>query len=255
MQTNPIDSINIIQITDTHLFSSDSGQLQGYSTNKLFNDVIEQIKPQSTHADFIFLTGDISEDRSIESYEYAASRLNQLDAPVYWITGNHDHAAAVNSIFAKYDNLHALTRLSTPHWDFIAVNSCREGTDNGHIEREEIDRLLKQLEISKKNNKQVVIVMHHHSVPVGTPLIDECMLQDNEVFIKAIKEHNEIKLIICGHVHGEYKVDLGGQKLETCLATSFQWKKGTSTLETENKRGFKHFVFRQNVYNSSVVLL
>jgi 3',5'-cyclic-AMP phosphodiesterase len=255
MKTNSADSINIIQITDTHLFATDDRRLQGYATNQLFSQAIEKIKSQTKKADFIFLTGDISEDHSAEAYEYAAARLNQLPAPVYWIAGNHDDAVAVQSIFRRYENLHALDHLVTPHWDFIAVNSCRAGTPSGYIEPDEMERFLVQLDVAKKNKKQVAVILHHHPVPIGTPLMDECMLQDNEEFLRVVKEHSEIKLVVCGHVHGDYEVDLGGKKLEACPAISFQWKKGTSTLETVDQRAFKYFRFEQGSYVSSVEYL
>jgi Icc protein len=255
MKTNSADSINIIQITDTHLFATEAGRLQGYATNQLFSDAVEKIKSQTRPVDFIFLTGDISQDHSAESYEYAAARLNQLRAPVYWIGGNHDDAPLVQSVFERYENFHLLNHLTTANWDFIALNTCREGTPNGYIVANEMERFLERLEVAKKNEKHVSIIMHHHPVPLGTPLVDECMLQDNEDFLRIVREYREIKLIVCGHVHGDYVVDLGGKKLEACPAISFQWKKGTSDLDTEDKRAFKYFRFEQGSYESSVVYL
>lgn len=255
MKANLTHPINIIQITDTHLFATDTDRLQRYATNQLFSQAIEKIQLQSNEVDFIFLTGDISEDRSVESYEYAAARLTQLHTPVYWIAGNHDDVSTVQSVFARYENLHLLNHLTTSTWDFIGVNSCREGTASGYIESSELERFLVRLDIAKKNKKQVAVVMHHHPITIGTPLVDECMLQENENFLSLVKEHSEIKLIVCGHVHGEYEVDLGGKKLETCPALSFQWKKGTSGHETEDRRAFKKFSFGQGAYMSSVVYL
>lgn len=248
------DSINIIQITDTHVFATDAGRLEGYATNQFFNQAIEKITSQNKQTDFIFLTGDISQDRSVESYEYAAARLNQLNVPVYWIVGNHDAASAtVQSVFSRYQNMHALQHLATPYWDFVALNTRREGTDNGYVEPDEMERFVARLNMVNKSQKQVAVIMHHHPVPVGTPLVDDCMLQDSEDLLKIVKGRSEIKLIICGHVHGDYQIDVSGKKLETCPATSFQWKKRASTNETENERAIKYFSFEQNSYQSSVV--
>lgn len=251
MKTN---SINIIQITDTHLFATEEGRLQGFATNQLFNNALEKIASQYKHVDFIFLTGDISQDRSVESYKYAAGRLNQLQVPVYWIAGNHDDASpVVQSIFDRYENLYVLKHLSTPYWDFIALNSWREGTDSGYIDPKDIEQFVAQLDEARRNRKQVAVIMHHHPFPIGTPIVDECMLQDNGDFLKVVRQRSEIKLMISGHVHGDYKIDIDGKKLETCPATCFQWKKGASTAATEDKRAFKYFSFEQNAYRSSVV--
>ena len=97
--------------------------------------------------------------------------------------------------------------------------------------------------------------MHHHPHPVGTPLVDACMLQEADDFLAQVKQHPEIKLMICGHVHGNYQITYGKQMIEACPATSFQWQTGTSTLETESKRGFKRFAFQADTYQASTTFL
>jgi Icc protein len=97
--------------------------------------------------------------------------------------------------------------------------------------------------------------MHHHPYPVSTPLVDACMLKKADHFLEKIKQQDEIKLIICGHVHGDYKIHYGTQIIESCPATSFQWEKGTSLLKTESKKGFKRFSFYEDTYQSSVVFI
>jgi len=250
--------MKIIQITDTHLFSDPLGKLHGYCSHQLLSDIITHLTSiyhRDGKPDFYFLTGDISQDESIESYKLALNQLERLDAPVYWIQGNHDDRNRIKSIFNSSNNLTQLKKLVTPAWDYIAIDTCQPSKDEGYISKEEMQFFLSAVEKSKQSHKNIAIVMHHHACPVGTPLIDECILRDSYDFIRTIKSIDEIKLVICGHVHGDYRIPIGKKFIETCPATCFQWKKGTQNIETENKRGFKVFEFNSNTYESTTMLI
>jgi len=246
--------MKVIQITDTHLFSEKKAELQGFCTYEALTKIIEYIiNFEEERPDYILLTGDISQDESIDSYEFALHEFEKLGVPVYWIHGNHDSEMAVEEVFKKSDNLIRLNKLSTKFWDFLSINTCRHGIDEGYIENCEIDIFLKKIEESKRDGKNIAVVMHHHPQPVNTPLVDECGLKNNEVFLDILKDNGSVKLVICGHVHGDYQIPFELKMIETCPATCFQWKKGTENIETENMRGFKVFNFESSSYDSTTI--
>lgn len=250
--------MKIIQISDTHLFSDPLGKLHGYCSHQLLSDTVTHLISTyhpANRPDFYLLTGDISQDESIESYKLALTQLERLDAPIYWIHGNHDDKNRIKSTFNLSKNLIQLKKLVTPAWDFIAIDTCQAGTDTGHIGKEEMRLFLSAVDKSKQSHKNIAVVMHHHAYPVGTPLIDECILRNSDDFIHAVKSIDEIKLIICGHVHGDYRIPIGDKFIETCPASCFQWKKGTQGIDTENKRGFKFFEFDTNTYKSRTIFI
>ncbi|ODN41881.1 metallophosphoesterase [Piscirickettsia litoralis] len=107
----------IIQVTDTHLFSDHEKSMYGVKTNQRFEQVIAKLAQQDK--ELIFLTGDISQDESPESYHYAAKRLSALNTPIYWIAGNHDDQKCVDAIFAKYPNFIKTDCLNIHPWRFI----------------------------------------------------------------------------------------------------------------------------------------
>ena len=245
----------MIQITDTHLFADKTQQLQGHCTYQNLSDTIDYLLSSEEPPNFVLLTGDISQDESSESYRLARAQLERLNVPVSWIHGNHDDEIKVKPIFDASPFLKQLTHLPTPFWDFIAINTCRRGTDEGYLEESELAQFWQRASIAKRNNKNIVVVMHHHPHPVSTPLVDACMLKRAGKFLTQLKEHPEIKLMICGHVHGDYQIPYDKLMIEACPATSFQWQKGTSTLSTENKKGFKYFAFHANTYQASAVYI
>lgn len=249
------ERLKVIQITDTHVFANKTQTLQGHCTYKNLSETIDYVLAFEETPDFVLLTGDISQDESSDSYHLARAQLERLNLPVYWIHGNHDDETKVRPIFDMASSLEQLKHLMTSFWDFIAINTCRQGTDEGHLEESELADFWQKVTLAKNNNKNIVVVVHHHPHPVTTPLVDACMLQKADDFLVQIKQHPEIKLIICGHVHGDYRISYGDQMIEACPATSFQWKKGTSTLSTQDERGFKRFTFYPTTYQASAVFL
>lgn len=248
--------INIIQITDLHLFSKKSSKLYGYCTYDALCEVVNHIKKYYSSKEYIFfVTGDISQDESLESYQLALLQLEKLGAIFYWIHGNHDDHDKMKSIFYNSQQARNLKKLATKYWDFIFLNTCKRGTDHGYLKEDEIKFFLEELEKSNIENKKVAIIMHHHPCPVNTPLVDNYILQYNEKFINILNKNNIIKLMICGHVHNDYKISFFNKIVEACPATSFQWKKGTNKIETENIRGFKIFNMTQYSYTSSAIYI
>lgn len=252
---NNKEHLKVIQFTDTHLFADKAQHLQGYCTYQNLSETIDYLLVSEELPHFVLLTGDISQDESSASYQLAQAQFERLNIPVYWIHGNHDDETKVKPSFGTSPYLKQLKHLTTLFWDFIAINTCRQGTDDGYLEESELAYFWQSVDIAKNNNKNIAVVMHHHPYPVATPLVDACMLQTADDFLTQIKQCSEIKLIICGHVHGNYQIPYGDLMIEACPATSFQWKKGTNALLTENKRGFKRFVFYANTYQVSAVFI
>lgn len=249
------NNYTVIQITDTHLFSDKSTELLGYCTHKYLTDTIDHVLKSRTKPNIVLITGDISQDETAQSYKLALEQFERLDCLVYWIHGNHDNEIELKPIFNNSPKLKKLDKLSVPFWDFISINTCRYGTEKGYIEDDEYERFLLKIEETKKKNKKIAVVMHHHPIPVDTPLLDECMLENHDKFLRVAKQNKEIKLIICGHVHGNYRIVHDELVMESCPATCFQWKKGASEDETENRRGYKIFNFNADAYTSSTIFI
>lgn len=240
--------IKVIQISDTHLFSDDNSTLYGIRTNITFNEVINKILHEDIHdTDMIFLTGDMSQDETEQSYEKIANSLEIIEMPIYWIPGNHDNLHKIESVFKKTRNLIRRRFLSFLNWNFIFLNTKLDDSDKGYLAQSEMDIL--QDSILKYNDKKLVIVMHHHPVEVNTPLIDNYILQNRDDLWRIIG--TKIELIICGHVHGDYTIIHNTTRIETAPATCLQWEKGTKDLMLEKKIGYKIFYFTNDSYYST----
>ena len=248
------DNLKIIQLTDFHLFSSNNEIMMGHKNNRNFFDVINEIKKnQLLDTDLIFLTGDLSQDQTKRSYEHITSELKNLNTPVYWIPGNHDNRENMLKVFSKYSLFRSTKYLELKHWIFIFLNTQKTGSESGFLDEEEITFLKKKIDDNISKNKKIAIVMHHHPTPFNTPLIDNYILENHAVFWKTINESN-VKVILCGHVHGDYSLTASNIQIESAPATCFQFKKGTSSVVLENYIGYKiHYLCYNDIQSRSVV--
>lgn len=76
------------------------------------------------------------------------------------------------------------------------------------------------------------------------------ILENREAFLKIIKEHPKVQLIICGHVHGDYTIKTESFTLEAGPATCFQMQKGSTTLNISEKLGYKVYCFDEAGYTA-----
>ncbi len=242
--------MKIIQISDTHLFADDASEIFGSKSNIKFKEVINKIIDEDGHdADMIFLTGDISQDESIQSYQKIADCLSGLNLPIYWIPGNHDNLIQLESVFMGTKNFNRVTHLSLPHWHFIFINTKINNRDDGELSLSELE-ILKNEIMAAPINKKIAIVMHHHPAPVGTPLIDNYILQNAKDFWDIISG-THVELIICGHVHGDYQFKYNNIMIETSPATCLQWEKGAKDLKINLQIGYKIYRFGKEGYRAN----
>jgi Icc protein len=241
--------MKVIQITDTHLFAQDNLEIFGEKSNLRCQEVIARIvNEESDNTDLILLTGDVSQDKTAESYQKMVHYLSGLGIPVYWIPGNHDDLEQMKQAFDGAKNFHYQTHLTLEHWHLIFINTTKNNTDKGYLSLQERLTIKKELEISP-TDKKIAMVMHHHPVEVGTPLVDHYILQDTNEFWSLLTQ-KPVDLIICGHVHGNYQIKYNNLVIETSPATCLQWEKGATELKIERKIGYKIYYFERNTYKA-----
>lgn len=245
--------LKVIQITDTHLFSDDSATMYEVKSNMKFKEVMNQIYQEDLKdTNMIFLTGDLSQDETEKSYEILATELNKLNIPIYWIPGNHDNMLAMEKAFQHANKFIQTRCLSLKNWHFIFLNTKIDGCIEGFLSTKELFELKNEI-AATESEKSIAIIMHHHPYKVNTPLIDQFILKNSDHFWEIVSG-TAVKLIMCGHVHGDYQLQYKNINIETSPATCLQWKKGTHKLKMENKIGYKLYYFYPNSYQATAKL-
>ncbi len=240
--------MKFIQLTYFHLFSDPEKTMHGYCTYECLRTVINAIlRNVNLKADAIFITGDISEDRTVESYALALSQVERLNLPIYFLAGNHDKKDCMESIFSRSLLAVETNAFSCGDWVFIKVDTVQQGKDSGFLSSDEKRAIADKIATAK--SKKIGLFMHHHPISVGIPLVDSCMLLNGESVLDLLESRSEIKSLVCGHAHTLFTTKHNKCIIDVCPATCFQWKSGTYTVQTDNRRGYKVLDF-SNDYRS-----
>lgn len=198
---NNASRLNVLQLTDSHLFAEDEGSLLGVNTAASFKAVLSSILNQEQPIDFIIMTGDISQDYSLGSYQRFARMISVLNVPVFFVPGNHDDGPLMYRVFQDYGvNTHR--SLICKNWHFVFLNSEVYGVPHGWIERSELSYLKEKVEQYPYLN--TVVVVHHLPLLVNSRWLDTQTMHNQEDFNGFVSRYPNIKLVLSGHVHQEF---------------------------------------------------
>jgi Icc protein len=249
--------MKIIQISDSHIRDRSEALVYGVNPRQRLSLIIDRILTNESNFDFIVITGDISDDGSIDSYKYVANLLKKINKKIYFINGNHDLKKNLISEFSKFNLFLKIEETLIGNWLFIGLDTCVEGKDFGLLSKDEIQRLNFLVNKAKRLGNNCIIFIHHHPILVGTPLIDDCPLINNKEFISIVEKNSHIKLIMTGHVHNDYSIKIGiDGRIETGISSFAQFKYGGSNELTDidiSKYGYKKYELTDNSYIASCI--
>ena len=92
-----------LHLTDLHVVAPGklaSGVLDTRSQLREAIDRLTELRGPLGSLEAALVTGDISDDGSPESYEFARTELERLELPLLVIPGNHDDREAMRAAFA-----------------------------------------------------------------------------------------------------------------------------------------------------------
>jgi Icc protein len=193
-------------VSDSHVGSTPDFTLRGRCSLPLFERLIETLNALPYSLDFIVHTGDISNDHSPASYELAASALAKLNAPMYYVNGNHDDAAMLHK------HLHALgtppglngARLAyafeVKGERFVVLDTVGPDDPIGHLDATQLDLLRAEC---AGGGPPLTVFMHHPPFKVNSPWADANMPLDNgdEVHAALLPARERLRGVFCGHMH------------------------------------------------------
>lgn len=197
MKSSPL---RIAQVTDLHLFAKSNQCLLGMPTLRSLNALVEQLHNLYPRPDLLLLTGDLSQDGTIESYDRLQALLTPLQIPIYWLPGNHDCIEAMERSLTRFSPEKAFERNG---WRFLLLNSQDPGCVHGRISIESLNWLDQQL--AQHLNIPTLVSLHHPPFAVNSTWLDTSILQNTAEFLAVIDRYPQVKLIVFGHIHQEFQ--------------------------------------------------
>jgi len=213
--------VQILQISDTHLFADSQQQLLGIATDSSFTAVLNAICENEQAFDVVLATGDLSQDHTAESYRHFAQKIMMLNKPVYWLPGNHDDQGLMSPELLAA-GIRPEMQLVGDYWQIILLDSQVCGTPHGWLSHTQLAQLEQAL--SQYPEKHTLICLHHHTYPIGSIWLDQHDLKNADNFVKLITRFPQVKAVLCGHVHQEYDQHHEGIRFLTSPSTCIQFQ-------------------------------
>ena len=250
MTTHEADraDFSFVHFTDTHIMvgerAADASMSAQLDTAKMLAQVIQAINTLDPKPAFAVVGGDLTSpdllDRSkmwtADDYEPSYRLLKQLTAPlpcpVYMLMGNHDQREAFHRVMQTNASLpEAAHYYSFDHqgYHFIALDSLVPGEHGGRIAAPQLSWL--QADLAQHAEQPTIIFVHHHPWPIGMRVMDEMGLQNADDLEAALRRHQQVRWIICGHVHQDHHLERDGLTQLTSAATCFQLSKASQTVK------------------------
>ena len=227
--------VKLIQLSDLHLVPPGKLTSKVLDTNSILEETINGILRKKDYfgkIEGLVVTGDVSDDGSIESYLSAHEKLIKLNVPVLVIPGNHDLRNPMREVFNEH--VEFSTKSSQFDWVFkyeetviVGLDSLVEGENFGFLEKTSLEFLSNQLSIH--NGSDIVLLIHHPPIKTGIYFMDKIGLTNSSDLSECLKATNRPVRILCGHVHGVYHGLLGIHPVvsapSVCSAFEFNRKK------------------------------
>jgi len=213
--------LQIIQITDFHLFADKQGMLKGVNTLNSLSAVVRDCRHRRPAADLVLVTGDASHDGSAASYRRCRDMLADLSAPVMFIPGNHDNTTVMQQQLPG-GNISARRCAQIGGWNIILLDTVMHGEEGGFLAVDELAFLDEMLQ--NWPDFPALIALHHPPVAIGSRWIDAIGLANAEELLDVLDRHAQVRGVMFGHIHQAFARQSNSLRLMGTPSTCIQFK-------------------------------
>jgi Icc protein len=210
----------IVQITDPHLFADADGRLLGMNTRDSLEKVIDKVLLEQPQIDLLLITGDLTQDGSVASYQAFQRMSARIQAPTRWFAGNHDEPLVMEEVARGTDLLEPVVDIGA--WRVILLNSAVPGTVPGRLADAELQLLERSL--SEAPDRHHLICLHHHPISIDCKWMEPIGLRTADALFAIIERYPQTKALLWGHIHQEIDQPLGNLRLLATPSTCIQFK-------------------------------
>ena len=193
--------MRIIHMSDLHL-TKDGCPIWETNTMEHFNKSIEIICGIQ-NLDAIVVTGDLSNDGSKWTYQYADRMFSMLGIPTYCCPGNHDSLKVMLNEYKPSFCQILPSSCIIEGWKLVMLNSVILADENpnqnksrGFLSKESLNYVKQELEEGLPS----IIALHHPPLEPGGWL-NRKLLDNREDFNVLVSNYSNARLVIYGHIH------------------------------------------------------
>ncbi len=200
--------VKFVHFTDVHITdrSKNRGRRMLEQSGELLKNAVRRVNAVED-LDFVIFTGDMIDIPDKNLLKKFTTAANELNAPWYWTTGNHDVGPGLNKrdFVAEMNRFNGSSR-TKPYYSFIIddfIFICMDGTiDNiptahARFSPKELEWLDGQLE---KNSDKYALIFQHFPVVEPFKSNDHYILNAKE-YLEVLDGHNNVIAVLSGHYH------------------------------------------------------
>lgn len=221
------DVVQLVQITDCHIFADAGEKLHGLNTRDSFEAVKFAVIESGVRLDMLLATGDLSQDASADSYRYLARQFDDFATPTFWIPGNHDEIGGLEKHFTG-KRIHAAKHILAGAWQIVMLDSTIGGEVHGRVAESQLsflDTALKQYP-----DRHALVCLHHQAIETGSEWIDNKGLREADQLRARLTQHENIRAVLWGHVHQETHRSTDGIEWMSTPSSCAQFKPGSKNF-------------------------
>ena len=191
----------IAQMTDIHIGFAPDERPEEYNRVR-FRATLKRVIESPNPLDMLIISGDITDNGDLDSFEKTAALLNECPFPVWPMVGNHDTREALVEAFPQVQLndgfLHYV--LEQDGLRILLLDTLENGRHGGAF----CERRQAWLEarLNEAPNTPTLIFMHHPPVVSGIEWMDPA---PGETWVQrfgaAVEGRRQILAIHCGHLH------------------------------------------------------
>jgi Icc protein len=224
-------TVNVVQITDTHLLADQGADLRGVATLPALRAVLARAASDIERADAVLVTGDLVHDET-PAYAHFRRAFEQLGKPVLCIPGNHDDPVALRRALDAQP-FQVGGHADFGDWRIVLLDSVRPGAAGGHLAPHELAAL--EHALATADGRHVIVGLHHHPVSMSCRWLDEIGLDNAGEFFAVIDRHPAVRAITWGHVHQAFDALRGDVRLLASPSSCTQFKPLTDHFSVDTR--------------------
>ena len=220
---DPGRALQVIQITDMHLGKEAQSSLLGMNTRQSLDSVLELVHRNHPNPDAVLVTGDISQDGTVEAYRYFETQMRGFDCPVFWFAGNHDKWPAMLEVVGGTSALERV--FNAGPWQLVFLDSAVPDKVYGFLPGRELNLLNEALTAAP--DRFALVCFHHHPIDTDCRWLNAIGLRNRDALFATLDRHPQVRGVLWGHVHQEMDQQRAGVRLLATPSTCVQFEPGS----------------------------
>ena len=232
--------LTIAQITDLHI-TTGRDPLNRLRNEQRLREVLRSIHALRPRPVAIIASGDLVDHGEPEEYAELKTILADVEIPIYFGVGNHDRRAAfLEALEGPYahrdENGYIQYAVDFGEVRMVVCDTLYEGHERSGFDAKRAAWLAATL--AADTVTPTIVVLHHPPILSGVRWMDpDPKAPWINLLSNAMRGHDQIRVLLCGHVHRAFHGVLAGHVVATSPATSIQVTLNLTPIDMERPDG------------------